>query len=431
MMPKVFKLTLFILLWAAFTARAQTKVPLILRPATGAAPGGRVVRLHENLLFAAETGDIDAVKKLLAAGADINVIEDYSKTHTPLTYAAESGDVAMTRFLLAHGADPNGKGVKLSPLFWTVSNGQTQCVRILLQHGADPYRGVVDGEPPIGFAAYDGYMEIVQMLVWRMPRLPRAQARKYLQQASNVALSKAVTTGTLRQVQAAVAAGANVNNLDANDEAGIGSPLMRATARASLPMMKFLLEHKANPNLQDKEGRTALMYTGQTNTYYSRVMPDETTPNPALNADSTRLLLQQGAQIGVRDRTGMTALMYAAQGNWRATATLIVQGASVNARDQSGRTALHWAAALRDAKSLQLLLRHGAAINAQDGAGSTALMLASVQPDAPFNAAQRAARRAALSLLIRAGANSRLKDKSGRTSSAYAHTQDSDYINAS
>jgi ankyrin repeat protein len=418
-------------LCAAASAKAHTTPPLVLQPADGSPPSAHVIRLHERLLAAAETDDLDTVKKMLAAGADINVIEDYSKTHTPLTYASESGNVAMTRFLLAHGADPNGKGVGLSPLFWTVSNGQTQCVRILLQHGADPYRCCVDDSRPIDYAAYDGEVGIVKMLIWRMPRLSRAGARKYLRQAWNVALSKAVAEGPLSAIRTAVRAGADVNNLDANDDYGTGSPLMRATSRGSLPIMKFLLAHRAQVNLRDSSGRTALMYTGQTDMYYSRILPDAMTPRTSLKADSTRLLLQHGARVGLRDHSGMTALMYAAQGSWRATALLLAHGAQVNAPDQSGRMALHWTATLRDAKSLKVLLRHGATVNAQDGQGITALMLALVKPDAPSNAIQRAARRDSLNLLSRAGANSRLKDKSGTLSSAYSQMHDSDFVSAS
>jgi ankyrin repeat protein len=394
-------------------------------------PLDQVIHLHESLLAAAETDDLDAAKKLLAAGADINVIEDYGKMHTPLAYAAENGYVAMTRFLLSHDADPNGKGVGLSPLFWTASNGQTRCVRILLQHGADPYRACCDSSRPIDYAAFDGEVGIVKLLVWRMPRLSRAEAHKYLGQARNVALSKAVAAGSLSEMRAAVRSGANVNNLDANDDDGVGSPLMRATSRGSLPIMKFLLAHGAQVNLRDSGGRTALMYTGQTDMYYSRIMPEAIIPWVSLDADTTRLLLRHGAKVALRDQLGMTALMYAAQGNARATALLIARGAQVNARDQGGRTALHWAAALRDAKSLAVLLRHGASVNARDNEGETALMLASVKPDSPANARQRAARRDSLNLLRRFGANSHLKDKSGKTSSAYSQMHDSDFVTAS
>jgi ankyrin repeat protein len=241
-----------------------------------------------------------------------------------------------------------------------------------------------------------------------MPRLSRADAHRLLGQARNVALSKAVEKAPLSKIQAAVRAGANVNNLDADE-----SPLMRATSRGSLPIMRFLLARGAQVNLRDSGGRAALMYAGDND-----------------SAEPARLLLQHGAKISLRDHSGMTALMYAAHENWRATALLIAHGAQVNARDQSGRTALHWAATLRDSKSLQVLLHHGASINARDGQGETALMLASVQPDTPANARQQAARRDLLKLLVRAGASSHLKDKRGRTSSAYSKMHDMDFVSA-
>ncbi len=100
------------LLCLTIGANAQkTPAPLNLHPTQGNPPDAHTIRLHQALLEAAQTSDIATIQSLLAQSADINVIEDYSKTHTPLTYAAESGNVKMTKFLLAHGADPNGRGV--------------------------------------------------------------------------------------------------------------------------------------------------------------------------------------------------------------------------------------------------------------------------------------------------------------------------------
>lgn len=425
-----------LILWPVFftlmaLAQASTS-PLILIPADGSPPDAKTVQLNRTLLVAAGAGSVSWVKMLLHDGANINVIEDYSKTYTPLTYAAVNRRVAMTKFLLTHGADPNAKGVKLSPLFWTISTGETprryQCVKILLEYGADPQRDCDGVTRPIGYAAIDGDVDIVKLLIHYMPQLTHNQIHLYLQQVKNVALDKAIISGTLSRIKGWVRAGANVNNLDGNDDAGTGSPLMRATSRGSLPIMNYLLARGARVNLQDEGGRTALMCTGCASEYYHIVMPGQSTPATGLDAAPTRLLLQHGANVALRDKSGMTALMYAAQGNPQATALLIAHGASVNAQDQTGRTALLWAAAIRDDKSLAILLAHGAQINKPDKSGETALMLASVMPDAPYKAATLAARRNAISLLRQAGADIRLKDKQGKTALAYTKLHDADFV---
>ena len=426
-----------LILWSVFftlmTLAQASPPPLILYPADGPLPNAHIVRLNSTLLIAAGGGSVAWVRMLLHEGADINVIEDYSKTYTPLTYAAVNRRVAMTQFLLTHGADPNAKGVKLSPLFWTISTGETQgryqFVKILLEHGADPLRPCVDSSRPIDLAAFEGEVKIVKLLIHYMPQLNHDQIHTYLQQAKNVALDKAVAAGTLPAIKAEVLAGADVNNYNSNDEDGIGSPLMRATSRDSLPIMNYLLARGARVNLQDERGRTALMCTGCASEYYHVVMPGQGIPATGRDAMPTRLLLQQGANVALRDKSGMTALMYAAQGNPQAAALLIAHGASVSSQDATGRTALLWAADVRDNKSLALLLAHGAQINQQDKGGETALMLASVMPDTPYKAADLVARRNAISVLRKAGADVHLHDTQGKTALEYAKLHDSDFVN--
>ena len=123
-------------------------------------------------------------------------------------------------------------------------------------------------------AAADGHLAFVKLLLSYMPTLPRREAHEYLQRAKDVALDRAVTWGTLKEVKNFVAMGADVNNLNGNDDAGVGSPLMRATYRSSLPLMRYLLARGARVDARDRYGRTALMYTGDTNMYYSIVMHD-------------------------------------------------------------------------------------------------------------------------------------------------------------
>jgi len=60
---------------------------------------------NERLHRAAESGNLEEVKALLAAGFLTSVFDDLS--HTPLHRAAIAGDVAAVRCLLQAGADVN------------------------------------------------------------------------------------------------------------------------------------------------------------------------------------------------------------------------------------------------------------------------------------------------------------------------------------
>ncbi len=303
-------------------------------------------------------------------------------------------------------------------------------MRLLLRAGANPLISCVDGNRPIDFAATDGNITIVNMLIGRMPGLTRAQIRKYRAQATNVLLNAVVLHGPLRDVQEIVAAGADVNNLDANDTDGVGSPLMRATKRGFLPLIRFLINSGAKVNLHDREGRTALMYIGTANLYWSQLTPTLAQDNGDSHRETTRLLLQNGANVEARDGSDMTPLMFAAMGRPQAMQLMLARGAKVSDKDSGGRTALHWAAMWRDPKSIALLLRYGASVNTRASDGETPLMLASVHPDSATRKTS-SAQTEALKILLSHGANPHLQDKQGQTAAQYGKTCDSDYITAS
>ena len=414
---------------------APAKRPLILTPFEGAPPPPSVVSLNQNLLFAAEVGDVAGIQAALAKGADINVMEDRSKDHTPLTYAAENGYIAATRFLLQRGANPDGSTLRdkpqWSPLFAAADNNQIECARLLLRAGADPDQLGPGPVKIIEVAVGNGNIAILNMLMGRMPDLDHREKQELRHQALSAQLSHFASVGSLKQVRAALDAGGDVNDLDAGSNYGTGSPLMRATDRGDLPVMKLLLQRGAKANLRDSDGSTALMYVGRGSYYFGRSTSRLSALKVPLNAASTRLLLHAGADLKMRDKNGMTALMYSAQGNADATALLLARGADIEARDNQKRTALHWAAEVRDDRSLRVLLRHGAQINARDAEGATALMLTSVHPDEPDGLRERADRTRSLKLLRRAGADSKITDNRGKTAADYRKLTDGDFVNAS
>jgi hypothetical protein len=82
-------------------------------------------------------GDVDAVRALVEAGADVNAADDCG-AGTLLCFHP-----AVTAYLLSRGADPNRQTNEYgaSVLAGLCYVNQTDCVRLLLAHGADPNRG--------------------------------------------------------------------------------------------------------------------------------------------------------------------------------------------------------------------------------------------------------------------------------------------------
>ena len=93
----------------------------------GCGPG---VNIHE----AARTGNIEAVKQHIAAGADVNAKNDWG--WTPLTYAAINDHEEIAELLIAKGADVNAKddGGE-TPLDFAIRNEQTEIADLLRKHG--------------------------------------------------------------------------------------------------------------------------------------------------------------------------------------------------------------------------------------------------------------------------------------------------------
>ena len=95
----------------------------------------RLTPLH----VAALGGDMDEVKRLVEAGADVNAVSVYQAT--PLHWAVQGSSVKpdILSYLVEHGADVNAKNTwGATPLHLTSSFGNVPATRRLLELGADP-----------------------------------------------------------------------------------------------------------------------------------------------------------------------------------------------------------------------------------------------------------------------------------------------------
>ena len=198
---------------------------------------GRTDEIHESdswgyrpFYWACYSGDIDAVQRLLKAGADINAKQEYgnitalwgaaSMGHldivqylleqnaavdiqddsygTPLYVASENGCVSVVRQLLTAAADVNlPGGLHCRPLNAAAYSGHTEVVEILLEQDVevDPEEDYKYGSA-LGAASRKGHAEIVRLLLkkgWDANR----KFKTY-----NSALDAAATYGHLEVVQA-------------------------------------------------------------------------------------------------------------------------------------------------------------------------------------------------------------------------------------
>ena len=113
-------------------------------------------RANNDLMYACREGDTDAVRRLLAEGADIGKIREVKDTHlmnigseppkrlTPLLVACQNRRVDVARLLLDHDSEaaltPPGDHYGRTPLNAAIGNfGGVDMLRLLLERGAAKY----------------------------------------------------------------------------------------------------------------------------------------------------------------------------------------------------------------------------------------------------------------------------------------------------
>jgi uncharacterized protein len=249
---------------------------------------------------AALRGDGDEMRRLIAAGADLEARN--AACHTPLMIAAARGNLAVAKALLEAGADvnatANGNSTALS---LTAALPDSAMTELLLTAGADPLDGRMDN-------------------------------RKNL-------LRAAVSRGDEELFHTLVRAGTDA--LSADDEKR--NLLMLASESGQPRMAKILIDAGIDPLAKDSLNRTAAHRAAA-----------------AGDAACLKLLLDAGAPL--EDDRGSDNLLYLAskKGSEKTVDLLLSRGAKPNLRQDSDNAPLRAAIKAGSAACVELLLKAGA-----------------------------------------------------------------------
>lgn len=141
---------------------AKSGKPEMIKTILSARPrvNARNVHGESALMQAAFRGHVDAVKQLLAYGAEVN-----QDGWTALIYAAAQNRLEVARLLIARGARVDAQsGSGVSALMMAAREGHLAMVLLLMEHGADLNLRNQDGLSALRLAQDRGQGAVVEML---------------------------------------------------------------------------------------------------------------------------------------------------------------------------------------------------------------------------------------------------------------------------
>jgi uncharacterized protein len=342
----------------------------------GADVNGRFLTTGETALMqASRTGNVEAIKVLLAHGAEVNAKETLRET-TALIWATSEVHPEAMRLLIEHGADVSvrsrqekspgygtaGPAAKIpenlqiggvTPLVFAVREGSMEAVKLLVDAKADVNQTTADESTPLLVAVLNGQYEIARYLIDKGANVKLANQKGWTPLYLAIK-HRTNETGTVPVppnvgqamdfIKLSLDRGADVNiRLAYETEVHVAShvfwlkeegatPFFRAAFGGDVEVMKLLLAHGADPNIDTKDHTTPLMalmgvgYTLAIDHHRSRQE----------DVEALRLLLDLGADVNGANDQGMTPLMGAAHrgASEQEIRMLVERGAKLDARDK-------------------------------------------------------------------------------------------------
>ncbi len=309
---------------------------------------------------AAEKGDLESVRALVAA--DPRAVNDtvWAMARTPLHVAIRGRQVEVARYLIEHGADVSARDRDgVSVLSTAALFGLADVATALMDRGADVGEDVDHrGQGPLQMAASRGHAEVISLLVARGAPVDGRHPEGV------TPLDWAAFRGHLAAAQVLLDAGADPNAPSRVDWAP--TPMLGALCGAGCEMVQLLLDHGGDPNAATPQGVSALRLAIERG-----------------DSSVVELLLARRPDLSRRDSVGgMTPLhRAAANGLPGVCRRLLDLGADANARDRAGRTPLDLARRHGHSAVAELLrARGGVAMSGEAAFGRSPLLRRALRP---------------------------------------------------
>ena len=260
----------------------------------------------KDLWAAARTGNLQAIKRHIEEGGDINALDSGFRL-SAIAWGALHGQTEIVQLLIKNGADVNLKnGDGATPLHSAAFLGRVDVAKLLLENGADVKARNNDGATPMDVLSVDWEttafvcsligidIEEAEIAVMKKGRNEIAKlfgVDGVLGEAgafSAQRLSEAAFTGNIAAMKQMLADGADPNTKDPQS----GSTLLATAAlMGHTKIVALLLEHGADVNVRSRDGGTALHAAA----FLGR-------------AETVKLLLEHGADATLKNGMGSTAI---------------------------------------------------------------------------------------------------------------------------
>jgi ankyrin repeat protein len=259
-------------------------------------------KIFTALMIAAEWGDLASVQLLLENGANPAALNDLDGN--ALMLAAAAGHVEIVRLLLTYDVEEDALDLDVChALSKATAAGMYKVCELLLAHGArlDIYTN--NTEIPLHVAAKNGYTDLCELFIQHGSHINRQDEYQL------TPLLLAAQYGHLDACKLLLFSGADIHQEKSTDH----SLLINALIGGNLELVEYLIAQGAS-------------IEGQ---------PDSNTPlieaTKRKHIDIVKTLLTKGAAVNRRDSLGRTALYFACANNSLETVTLLLQaGADPN-----------------------------------------------------------------------------------------------------
>ena len=211
--------------------------------------------MSSNIFTAVKNNDTLKLQKAISGGGDVNAKD--KDEESPLHYAVEKRDKAMVKLLLKHNADINAKDKdEESPLHYAVEKRDKAIIKLLLKHNADINAKDKDEESPLHYAVEKRDKAIIKLLLKHNADINAKNENGWSP------LHYAVKKVDKSMIKLLLKHNADINAKNKNGD----TPLILAAwfahkhYKKSYSVYKLLLRYKADPSIEDSDGKTAKQY---------------------------------------------------------------------------------------------------------------------------------------------------------------------------